>query len=149
MKTFRNPDEVGVVLKALDKFTNLFKTGVTSLAPAFHVRNRGSGIVQNILNGMWSWRDMNDADKIVRGRGAVRGLQELGGAYKGLSDDAATRKFAEEAFAQGVAPRGQGVGMPDFQGTTLDRNLAADIPGVEPLRFRDIASAAVPRNRTS
>lgn len=146
VKSFRQPEEVGAVLKAVDKFTALFKTGVTALAPAFHVRNRTSGAVQNWMIGAFSLRSANDADKLIRGRGAISGLQELGGAYKGLTDDQATRKFAEEVFAQHVAPRGQGIGMESLTGTTLDRNLAADIPGVHPNRLQDIAKNAVPRS---
>lgn len=147
IKSFQNPDEVNVVLKAVDKFTALFKTGVTALAPAFHVRNRTSGAVQNWIIGAFSLRSANDADKLIRGRGPISGLQdELGDAYKGLTDQQATRKFAEEVFAQNVAPRGQGIGLDTLTGTTLDRNLAADIPGVIPNRPWDAVKSALPRN---
>lgn len=146
VKSFQRPDEVNAVLKAVDKFTALFKTGVTSLAPAFHVRNRTSGAVQNWMIGAFSLRSERDADRLIRARGAISGLQELGGKYAGLSDDAATKQFAHEVFAQKIAPRGQGIGLSELSGTTLDRNMASDIPGVNPVKFRKIASDARPRN---
>lgn len=146
IKTFRNPDEVGVVIKAIDKFTSLFKVGVLTW-PARYTRDLTSGQIQNFLTGMWSWKDMNDADRLIRGRGPIQGLQKLGGKYANLSDEAATKAFANEIFAHEVASTSQGItSQAGVAGTELSRSVATEIPGVQPLLFRNIAKKAIPKS---
>lgn len=146
VKSFRQPEEVGVVLKAIDKFTAMFKAGVLTW-PARYTRDFSMGQVQNALTGAWSWRSMNDADKLIRGRGPISGLQDLGGNYAGLSDAAATSKFADEIFAHEVASTSQGItSQGAVAGTSLSRNMASDIPGVAPIKLRKIAQKAIPKN---
>jgi hypothetical protein len=145
VKSFRQPEEVHKVIELLDKFTALFKVGVLTF-PARYTRDLMSGQVQNFLTGAFSWRSLNDADKLIRGRGPIKGLQKLGGKYANLSDEAATRKFAEEIFAQDVASTSQGItSQGAVAGTSLARSMATEIPGVAPLQFRKIASKARPR----
>lgn len=49
-KHFIDPDEVGGLLRAYDKFMNTFKVGVTSIFPAFHARNAYSNVVQQFTD---------------------------------------------------------------------------------------------------
>lgn len=144
-KSFQAPEEVAKVVELLDKFTALFKVGVLTF-PARYTRDWMSGQVQNFLTGAWSYRSMRDMDKLIRGRGPITGLQELGGAYAHLSDEAATRKFAQEMFAHDVTSTSQGItSQGEVAGTSLSRSMATEIPGVVPLRFRQIVSKARPR----
>jgi hypothetical protein len=67
MQKVSGPDAANEIIQAVDSFTNLFKAGVTGMAPAFHVRNLFSGQFQNWLNDTFSGRSVKDAHDIVRG----------------------------------------------------------------------------------
>ena len=161
VKAFQNPDELNPVLEAVDKFTRLFKTGVTSIAPAFHSRNFTSGQIQNMLIGGWSTSSMGAAYRLIAGK-PVKGLKRIGAirrrlADKGIdvanaTDEQATEALADLAFEFNVAPRGQGqAGLEDVGaalGSSLDVNVAADIPGVLPSTIRGSARELIPKKDT-
>lgn len=68
MQAFKGPKAVGEIIGAIDSVTNLFKAGVTSVWPAFHTRNLGSGQFQNYVADMFSRRSVAEADALMRGR---------------------------------------------------------------------------------
>lgn len=139
VKPFNAPEEVSQLVSGLDKFSNLFKTGVTSLHPSFHNRNFASGQIQNFLNGIFSWKSLRSANDMVRGReikGAAkfpvfRGMRgKSGGA---LTDAEATQKVAELIFREGLTGKSQGVSLSniDTAGQAVDE-LRQRMPGIVP-----------------
>lgn len=75
-QAFRSPEVVRKFLGAVDSATNLFKSGVTSTWPAFHVRNRVSGAFQNWVGGMFSVASERGAHQVLQGR-ALKGAVEI------------------------------------------------------------------------
>jgi len=146
VKSFQTPEEVGPLMSAVDYVNRVWKSGMTT-APGFHGRNLGSGIIQNVLIGAHSILGMFQVEGLVRHGRSIKGLRSLGREFAGLSDEAATKKFADEVFSQDVVPEGAGLAIEDFRGTSLDRSAAADIPGVVPTGFMDILKSAIPRTR--
>jgi hypothetical protein len=68
MQAFKSPEAVNEILSSLiDPITNITKAGLTSAAPAFHVRNLASGQWQNAQAGMWSKRAFDVARGLATG----------------------------------------------------------------------------------
>jgi hypothetical protein len=67
MEAFRGPRVVGEIIGVLDSVTNLWKAANTSVWPAFHTRNLGSGQFQNAVSDMFSPKSVKEADAIMRG----------------------------------------------------------------------------------
>jgi hypothetical protein len=68
MQAFKSPEAVNEILSSLiDPITNITKAGLTSAAPAFHVRNLASGQWQNAQAGMWSKRAFDVARALATG----------------------------------------------------------------------------------
>ncbi|MBA4019210.1 MAG: hypothetical protein C0483_18750 [Pirellula sp.] len=71
MQAFKSPEAVNEFLsKIVDPLNNITKAGLTSAAPAFHVRNFVSGQWQNMQAGQFSLRALGEADKLARGGAA-------------------------------------------------------------------------------
>lgn len=99
------------ILKAYDRFTNVFKTNVTAIWPSFHVRNFTSGFVQNILNDIYDptekrwrkyWKPYQDAAALqtgntVEGASKIKVLQEPGDK-RVLTDEEATEEIVRLAY---------------------------------------------------
>lgn len=88
-----------------DQFTSLFKRGVTSLFPAFHVRNYISGIVQNYeVLGKEAFNPMNiwgDNLKVMKAmKGGTDEVVNWGG--KALKLDDAARAFKNRYLDSGM-----------------------------------------------
>lgn len=60
-----NDKEVGFMLRVYDNLTNIFKMGVTSVWPAFHIRNSYSNVAQNFVDMGVSALDPVRAGRIV------------------------------------------------------------------------------------
>lgn len=69
-KLFDGPEAVGDLIKGIDNVNALFRTGVTSLFPAFHGRNLISGAINNWIKGLFSLRGMSEAKTIIEGNAA-------------------------------------------------------------------------------
>lgn len=69
-ESFKSPEAANEIIQAVDSVTNLFKGGVTSPWPAFHIRNLMSGQWQNWAAGQWSLASLREADKVMRGQSA-------------------------------------------------------------------------------
>jgi hypothetical protein len=74
-QTFEMPDAVQRAVDLADSLTNATKAFQTSIRPAFHTRNRVSGIIHNMLLGMWSARADAEMRTVLSG-GTVKGLGE-------------------------------------------------------------------------
>jgi len=83
---FTGPEAVGEIVGALDSVTNLWKAGVTTPWPAFHVRNLISGQFQNWTAGMFSGQSVAEAHSVLRG-----------GAGESLADIPAIAKMMQES----------------------------------------------------
>ena len=103
------------LLKAYDRFTNVFKTNVTAVWPSFHVRNFTSGFVQNALNDIYDphatgWakytKPYQDAanlqtGKTVEGASKIKVLREAGDK-RVLTDEEATEEIRRQAYLHNV-----------------------------------------------
>lgn len=108
-----DPEEVGPLLQAYDKFTQYFKTGLTAIWPAFHTRNAISGQYNNWVAGMGEgnpvkmFEAMRDGYHFARGADEIQGLRSIPGFETMTSDAAATAKLRQEMYAHGVISRQQ------------------------------------------
>lgn len=121
-KGFTGPEAVGDIIGALDSVTNLFKAGVTTPWPAFHVRNLVSGQFQNWVSGQWSAESVKEANAILKG---------------GDTSNLATIPAVKQILAQrGLGPEQAGDVVRElaYQHETTSRfhTYAADIAGKVP-----------------
>lgn len=134
-------NDPGVVIAAYDAFTNWFKTNVTAVAPAFHVRNFFSGFVQNALHDVYDPRfkpfnprrftqPYSDSLDLVMGR-------EIDGANTIPGMDGMTNAEASNEIRRLVAAAGllDSPGMQnDLVASFLGGRTAQSIPGLQPIR---------------
>lgn len=125
------PASLAPVVDVYDKFTNLFKAGLTAPFPAFHVRNAISGIFN-------MWRDgVAPAAQITAGKNAIAMLRGGGldpavaaKLYPGLSIEAASNQLLKEAIANRIAFT-HGGQTSDAVGSAVRGGMQArDLPGV-------------------
>jgi len=137
IQSFKSPEAANEILQAVDSVTNLFKGGVTSPWPAFHVRNLMSGQWQNWAAGQWSARSMRDANSIMRGQSSadlvsipvVRSeLQRLG--LQATPDNAAdvVRRMAWQHNVVSKYESVQAAGAPTAVGSTFG-DFLTELPG--------------------
>ena len=120
LKPFSNPTALNPFIRAFDLFTNAFKTGVTTLFPAFHTRNFVSGMFNNYVSGMADprfkgprsiFQPLLDAGKLMRGEtingaGEISFIDDAGRILTGLTDEQATRRLIAENHAYDIVRRG-------------------------------------------
>ncbi len=145
MKSFNAPDEVKSWVKAMDKFTNLFRGSVTAAFPAFHVRNFFSGQYQNYIGGAFDpkaagpmryLRPIYDADNLVQGKAISDVLDIPAVKAAGITDaKKATDWVAQQAFANNLSHKSVGISG-DILGDT-HADLISAMPGLSPAR-RDL-----------
>ena len=139
MKAFTAPDEVNALVGALDSFTRLFKSGVTSIFPSFHTRNFGSGLAQNFLVGaadpnqfgpLKYLKPIKDMDSIMSG-GVLDDAAKFPIIQQmGITDPAqATQALRRIMFSHGLTGPGQG-----YLGDAGDLvgSMAEQMPGLRP-----------------
>jgi hypothetical protein len=130
---FHKRDEVAEsIFGMVDGYTRVWKAGVTSW-PAFHARNRISGMFMNFVDGFLTARSEKATMRLMDGK-KIENIPwgKLGKEYRGLSNLEATKKFAQETRIYKVAPGGQGHALEGLP-RELQRKLADEIPGFEPL----------------
>jgi len=131
---------VGPFLKWFDGYSALFKSGVTSLHPGFHIRNFFSGFVQNVLNDVndprYSSYDprrftaMYSDGRQMMYRKAVEEANKIEG-LQSMTDLEATEQLAKELLAYGVIEQpGSYRDMPGVSGSPLSSQLLGPQPGV-------------------
>lgn len=145
MKPFSTPDSVGELLKQYDKLTNLYKSSLTTLFPAFHSRNFASGAIQNMLAGMFSLRSYGSAIRTLKGDPIVRGLRDIP-LFRGMTDAAATNALRDAAFAAGVVDPVQGLAS---AGDAYGTKLAGLMPGLEPTGIKQAFQSPRPVGTTA
>ena len=104
MKQMTGSDELDEWLKIVDGVTNFGKGMWTSIWPAFHVRNRMSGLAWNFMKGITSRQAESMAGDYMKGR-AVAGLREL----PAIRDEWARRQAGGELVDEALAARVQDV----------------------------------------
>lgn len=119
LRPFSSPAELNPFIRAFDIFTNAFKTGVTTLFPAFHTRNFVSAMFNNYVSGMSDPRfggpksilqPLLDAGKLMDG-GVIKGAGDISfvndaGMLVRYTDEEATRRLMAEVYANDVFRRG-------------------------------------------
>ncbi len=99
MKPFSEPEEIGAIRGAIDRFSNIFRANVTAPFPGFHVRNFMSATVQNMIYRAYDpeqWGPMRYI-KPVQDAAALRAGKPIKGLAKSLDiiDDADIAKYRE------------------------------------------------------
>lgn len=149
------PEAANEIVGAIDSVTNLFKSMVTSLAPAFHSRNLVSGQFQNLIAGTFSARSVRDAAKLLRG-GVVKGAKDIPAVkawarsqgIANLTDETASQLLGQIAAGHKVLGKFEGeaastVGS-QMSGSSLDDLLSA-IPGRRPVTAGGIVKRGLAR----
>lgn len=95
------PGVLAPVVEAWDKVTNLFKTALTTVFPAFHSRNLMSGLFNQWRDGALSPTALGEALSVIRG-GAIA-PETAAKVFPGMTAEAATTQLLKEAIANKVA----------------------------------------------
>lgn len=151
LKPFDRPAALNPTIPLVDSLTNLWKSSLTSLWPAFHFRNRLSGLFQNILGEAWSPSVELGVRGLLRQGKPIAGSAEwepvkrvLDARFPGQAhtDEDALKVLQEMAFSEGTIGRYQGMqhvgpGLEDIG------DFAHSIPGLQPWRAKEKVSEAV------
>jgi hypothetical protein len=95
------PDSVAPVIDVWDRVVNLFKGGLTSPFPAFHVRNLMSGVFNQWRAGVLSKDAASDMLSVLRG--GQLSDSTIAKLYPGMAPEQATRLFREQLVGNNVA----------------------------------------------
>lgn len=140
MRGFTAPESLNPFLGAMDKFLNAFKTSVTAIFPAFHMRNFVSGQYQNFIGNAYDpkyrmnplrayYQPVKDAFDVMRGKEISNVLEIPIIKSRGITDAKEATKFIQDlAFQQHILGRRQGVSN-EVLGDSL-HNLAGEFPGL-------------------
>lgn len=138
MKGFSSPDPAGLVISALDKFTNAFKVSALT-KPSRWTRDFYSGQFMNWVTGLFSPRGLSGAHSILtKGLDAVAsGVEKIPEfAAKGLSPQQATQEIVKELFAHKIL-QPYGGEFADLIGPNVSGSkLMGEIPGGVPQTLR-------------
>jgi predicted transcriptional regulator len=132
MQGIRGDEATKGLTNAIDEFLKTWKTAQTTVAPAFHVRNRISGLAQSWFgNALDTW-SIPAAFKLSHGKapdGLLDRIPQL--RQMGATTDAEAGKLVQKlAFAHQVA----GYGTSLFDEIAVgNRNAAMRLPGEGPL----------------
>lgn len=92
-KGFSGPEPIGEIAEAMRWATDLQKRAFTSPWPAFHGRNRFSGLLRNILRQQWSKKDSANMQAALTGK-TIKGASKR---YPVVAQIAMERGFVEPA----------------------------------------------------
>ena len=136
LKPFSNAEEFNQVMQAMNRLVNVTKSLWTAPWPAFHTRNLISGQVQNAMLGakdptakgpMRFFKPIMQATKLRDGETIV-GIASEVPLFKGMTDDAATRKLSDLAFKYGVT--GDKMGLAAEHIGESHQALRSQMPGM-------------------
>lgn len=139
-RPFAMPETIKPVIDVIDNITNLTKSWLTQAFPSYHMRNRVSEAWQNyVLLGL---KDLPKANSWAKGLIAAKPIQGAASwdAFRGMNitDDAASKKIADWAFAHGVT--GSHVAQ-DVVGQAAGESILMRVPGL--MKDRKTGVAAV------
>lgn len=97
-ESFQLPKAMAPVVKLVDQFTNLFKTGVTQW-PGKWMRDLTGGFYQTMIGGTTA--SAGDAYKLYRG-GTIKGANKLHASLANLTDEQATRAVGDMFHSHGL-----------------------------------------------
>lgn len=100
-RAYTTPGVLAPVVDAWDKVTNLFKTALTTVFPAFHSRNLMSGLFNQWRDGALSPTALGEAMAVIRG-GSIT-PETAAKVFPGLTAEQATTQLLKEAIANKVA----------------------------------------------
>lgn len=139
LKAYQTPQVLEPVVKFLDSFMAGLKGGLTSPFPSFNVRNLVSGAWQNYV--LMGAKDIPEsyrsAAKALRGE-TVDGIANTLFRGQGLTDQAATKKFADTVFSKGITGGG---GVRDVPAAEMASDWLMRVPGLTPDRKTGLAAA--------
>lgn len=100
---WKDPAILKPVLQAWDMMANLFKTGVTTIFPAFHARNMASSLYNTFRDGALSadLKELREASGVIRGNFLSPGV--AGKLYPGATPEQATKNLLKELVAGKVS----------------------------------------------
>ena len=141
MDAFRNPQEVNKYVEVFDSITSLFKTGVTTIFPRFHMRNLISGMFQNYQGGGLTdptkqgikryLAPVVDAKTLMEG-GVIQDAHKIAQLGAQNAEDA-TKRIADYVYSYGLTG-GQGLSLAtDTLGFDAMADSVKSIPGVVPM----------------
>jgi hypothetical protein len=111
IKPFSNPDEVDQITKGVGRLVNVTKALWTAPWPAFHMRNRVSGMVHNWMLGATDPTASNPLMKFakpeiqalaLRNGETIEGISKEIKLFSDMTDKEATRKLSDLAAKYGV-----------------------------------------------
>jgi hypothetical protein len=100
-QAWKVPESVAPVVDFWDRTVQLFKSGLTSPFPAFHVRNAISGMFNMWRAGVLSWDAATDMFRVLRG-GSLSD-ETAAKLFPGMAAGEATKRFQEMLIANNVA----------------------------------------------
>lgn len=100
-RAYTTPGVLAPVVEAWDKVTNLFKTALTTVFPAFHSRNLMSGMFNQWRDGALSQQALGEALSVIRGGHITP--ETAAKVFPGMSVEQATNQLLKEAIANKVA----------------------------------------------
>lgn len=125
----KTPAVLAPVVAAWDWALNLFKTSLTTIFPAFHVRNMMSGLFNMWRDGALSGAALDQSQKLIRGGGLYPEVAAK--LFPGLPLEQANREFLKEVIANKVAFVRGSRQTSDVTGAAgLDRMLPSQVPEV-------------------
>ena len=133
-EAWTNPKAMGPVLATWDAMNNLFKTGVTTIFPAFHTRNLGSMIFNMWRSGEGTMgaidlKAMGSSYKLLRGD--MQAFDAMPGMTAQAGDKAgATRELIRELITHEVAFTPRATAGRDLVGAGSQAQITQ--PGVRP-----------------
>lgn len=155
-KNFTQPEAVGNLLGGFDWLTNLTKAHQTAPWPGFHVRNRLSGVAQNMVAGGNEapgglLKASQDAYNLIKG-GEVAGANQVPGLTH-LANEAAQQALQHELYAWGVGGHVPHLGSEiigparqTLRGGTDLAGFGSRIPGEVPKTVGGALSQTLPRS---
>jgi hypothetical protein len=133
-QAWTTPESLKPVVDMWDRFASLFKGGVTSPFPAFHVRNLMTGVFNMSRAGVLSKQAGEDMFRVLRG-GSLSD-ETITKLFPGQTAEEATKKFRELLIANNVAFTRSGQ-----VGERIGGIEAVSRPGLLPGSLPDVGAA--------
>lgn len=145
-KAFKAPDEVAGLVGIIDKATNFFKTWATTRL-GFQPRNLYSGQINNWFHGQFDAGDVAAAHRLLTKGAPIKGLSKAT-RYAGMTDEQATKAFADDVFAHGLFVPHQARDIGELLASAPVEKMGSEIPGLFPTPLREIGKTLIPKPKS-